>query len=112
VKSLGGKYCQANFLRAFQLKSDLDANQEDPNLLKCLLELEVCVALRTLPQKEFIRWLPSDSLKIQYPSVYLNIGNLLIQSIFSSDSARRASHDLLLESVDPEVRQWLNVRAK
>lgn len=50
VKSIGGIYRKANLLRTFYIQDS--RSQEDRDLIKNLLELEMCVALRTLPQKE------------------------------------------------------------
>jgi hypothetical protein len=109
VKKIGGKYRQANFLRTFHIPHS-DSSQADRNLLKNLLELQMCVALRTLPQRELVQWLPSKDREVEFPSVHLNIANPLVQSSFASASARQSSRDLLLDSADPEVRQWPEVR--
>jgi hypothetical protein len=102
-------YREANFLRTFHI-SDSDINQEDRNLVKALIELEMCVALRTLPQEEVVQWLPQGDLEVKLPSVHLNIANPLAQDSFISAEARQCSHSLLLDSVDPEVRQWPSIR--
>ena len=102
-------YREANFLRAFHAP-DSDTNQEDRNLVKTLLELEMCVALRTLPQEEVVQWLPQGDLEVKFPSVHLNIANSLVQGSFISTDARQCSRSILLDSVDPEVRQWPSIR--
>jgi hypothetical protein len=102
VKSMGGTYREANFLHNFHLQFS-KRSQEDRDLLKNLLELEMCVALRTLPQKELTQWLPPGSPAIKFPSVHLNIANPLIQGSINSESGRQYSRNLLLDSADPEV---------
>jgi len=109
VKSIGGKYRQANFLRAFHIPDSV-TSREDRNLIKSLLELEMCVALRTLPQGELVQWLPPGDREVKFPSVHLNIANPLVQGSFTSASARQSSRNLLLDSADPEVRHWPDVR--
>jgi len=109
VKKIGGKYRQANFLRTFHIPHS-DRSQADRNLVKNLLELEMCVALGTLPQRELMQWLPSGDRKVQFPSVHLNIANPLVQGSFTSASARQISRNLVLDSADPEVRRWPEVR--
>jgi hypothetical protein len=104
VRKIGGKYRQANFLRTFHIPHS-DLSQADRNLIKNLLELQMCVALHTLPQRELVKWLPSRDCEVKFPSVHLNIANPLVQNSFSSTSARQSSRDLLLDSADPEVRQ-------
>jgi hypothetical protein len=109
VKAIGGMYREANFLRVFHVP-DSDTNQEDRNLVKTLLELEMCVALRTLPQEEVVQWLPQGDLDVKFPSVHLNVANPLVQGSFISADARQCSRSILLDSVDPEVRQWPSIR--
>lgn len=111
VKSLGGEQREPNFLRTFRI-SNPDLNQFDRDLVKNLLELEMCVALRTLPQKELVQWLPHGETEVKFPSVHLNVANPLIQGAFPSASLRQISRSLLLNSADPEVRQWPNTRSK
>ena len=109
VKSIGGKYRQANFLRAFHIPDSVTSHV-DRELIKNFLELEMCVALRTLPQGELVQWLPPRDPEVKFPSVHLNIVNPLVQNSFASASARQNSRDLVLDSADPEVHQWLEVR--
>jgi hypothetical protein len=111
VKSIGGKYREANFLRAFRIPDSV-TNQEDRKLLKNLLELEMCLALRTLPYQTLMQWLPPGSPEVKFPSVHLNIANPLDTGMFQSASGRQNSRNLLLGSVDPEVRRWPVVRAE
>jgi hypothetical protein len=111
VKSLGGTHREPNFLRTFRIFNS-DSNQLDRELVKNLLEFEMCVALRTLPQKELVQWLPHGEREVEFPSVHLNVANPLAQGSFVSTSARQNSRSLLLDSADPEVRQWPNVRSK
>ena len=88
VKSIGGKYRQANFLRAFHIPDSVTSHA-DRNLIKTLLELEMCVALRTLPQGELIQWLPPGDREVKFPSVHLNIANPPAQGSFiSADNGR------------------------
>jgi hypothetical protein len=109
MKSIGGIYRKANFLRTFYIQ-DSKRSQQDRTLIKNHLEFEICVALLTLPQKELMQWLPLGSPAIKFPSVHLNVANPLIQGSFNNTSARQYSRNLLLDSADPEVRQWPNVR--
>jgi len=51
VKSIGGKYRQANFLRAIHIPDSVTSHADR----KSLLELKMCVALRTLPQEEVVQ---------------------------------------------------------
>jgi hypothetical protein len=111
VKSIGGKYRQANFLRVFKIPDSVTSHA-DRNLIKNLLELEMCVALRTLPKGELVQWLPPGDREVKFPSVHLNIANPLFQDSFASANARQSSRDLLLDSADPEVRHWPYIRKK
>jgi hypothetical protein len=54
VRKIGGKYRQTNFLRTFHIPHS-DLSQADRNLIKNLLELQIYVALRTLPQRELVQ---------------------------------------------------------
>jgi hypothetical protein len=109
VKSIGGKYRQANFLRVFHIPDSVTSHA-DRNLIKSLLELEMCVALRTLPQGELVQWLPPGDREVKFPSVHLNVANPLLQGSCASASGRQSSRVLLLDSADPEVRHWPDVR--
>jgi hypothetical protein len=72
VKWIGGKYRQTNFLRTFSIPHS-DSSQTDRDLVKNLLELLMCVALRTLPQTELVQWLPLEDREVKFPSVHLNV---------------------------------------
>jgi hypothetical protein len=109
VKSIGGKYRQANFLRVFHIPDSV-MSHADRNLIKSLLELEMCVALRTLPQGELVQWLPPGDREVKFPSVHLNVANPLLQGSCANASGRQSSRLLLLDSADPEVRRWPDVR--
>jgi hypothetical protein len=105
VKAIGGEYREPNFLRTFRIPDSL-SNQKDRDLLKNLLELEMCLALQTLPRQALMQWLPHGSAEVKFPSVHLNIANPLVTGGFNSASARQNSRNLFLDSADPEVRGW------
>jgi hypothetical protein len=111
VKPLGGTHREPNFLRTFRIFNS-GSNQFDRELVKNLLELEMCVALRTLPQKELVQWLPHREREVKFPSVHLNVANPLVQGSFIGATVKQNSRSLLDDSADPEVRQWPNVRSK